>query len=63
MSIDRQKYMSIEEVKTLRTVTEARAIVDLRAGLAWRSARVSDVPAKYRKGMASIYGLGGSTAP
>jgi site-specific recombinase XerD len=40
MSIDREKYMSVEEVKTLRTVTEARSIMDLRAGrvngvLAW----------------------------
>ena len=40
MSIDRTKYMSDEEVKQLRTVTEAKAIVDLRAGrvnapLAW----------------------------
>jgi len=39
-AVDRTKYMSIEEVKQLRTVTEARAIVDLRAGrvngpLAW----------------------------
>lgn len=39
-AIDRTKYMSVEEVKQLRTVTEARAIVDLRAGrvngpLAW----------------------------
>jgi len=31
-TIDRTKYMSTDEVKTLRTVTEARAIVDLRAG-------------------------------
>jgi len=30
--IDRAKYMSVEEVKQLRTVTEARAIVDLKAG-------------------------------
>jgi len=40
MVIDRTKYMSTEEVKQLRTVTEARAIVDLRKGritgpLAW----------------------------
>ncbi len=124
MSVDREKYMSVEEVKQLRTVTEARAIVDLRAGrvngpltwmvvdlalstglrvseiaaltvedvnlkrgcltvqrvkkrrqskpeslavgkelvdhlrayLAWRSARVSDVPAKYRKGLAATKG-------
>lgn len=40
MVIDRAKYMSQEEVKQLRTVTEAKAIVDLRAGrvtgpLAW----------------------------
>ena len=40
MVIDRDKYMSIDEVKQLRTVTEARAIVDLRKGriagiLAW----------------------------
>ena len=39
-AVDRTKYMSVEEVKQLRTVTEARAIVDLRAGrvngpLAW----------------------------
>jgi len=32
MAVDRTKYMSAEEVKQLRTVTEARAIVDLRAG-------------------------------
>ncbi len=32
MAIDREKYMSMEEVKQLRTVTEARAIVDLKAG-------------------------------
>lgn len=31
-AIDRTKYMSSEEVKQLRMVTEARAIVDLRAG-------------------------------
>lgn len=31
-TVDRSKYMSIEEVKQLRTVTEARAIVDLKAG-------------------------------
>jgi integrase/recombinase XerD len=30
--VDRTKYMSIEEVKQLRTVAEARAIVDLKAG-------------------------------
>jgi integrase len=30
--IDRVKYMSVEEVKQLRTVAEARAIVDLKAG-------------------------------
>jgi site-specific recombinase XerD len=40
MSIDREKYMSVEEVKALRTVTEARSIMDLRTGringvLAW----------------------------
>lgn len=40
MVIDRDKYMSIDEVRQLRTVTEARAIVDLRKGriagvLAW----------------------------
>ena len=40
MVIDRTKYMSAEEVKQLRTVTEAKAIVDLRKGritgpLAW----------------------------
>ena len=32
MAIDRTKYMNIDEVKQLRTVTEARAIVDLRKG-------------------------------
>lgn len=32
MVVDRQKYMNLEEVKQLRTVTEARAIVDLRKG-------------------------------
>ncbi len=40
MVIDRAKYMSQKEVKQFRTVTEAKAIVDLRAGrvtgpLAW----------------------------
>ena len=40
MVIDRSKYMSKEEVRQFRTVTEAKAIVDLRAGrvtgpLAW----------------------------
>lgn len=40
MVIDRTKYMSADEVKQLLTVTEARAIVDLRKGriagiLAW----------------------------
>lgn len=40
MSVDREKYMSVAEVKQLRTVADARAIVDLRAGrvngpLAW----------------------------
>ena len=30
--VDRTKYMSTDEVKQLRTVTEARAIVDLKAG-------------------------------
>lgn len=38
--MDRVKYMNVEEVKQLRTVTEAKAIVDLRKGritgpLAW----------------------------
>ncbi len=32
MAVERTKYMSTEEVKQLRTVTEARAIVDLKAG-------------------------------
>ena len=32
MSIDRQKWMDADEVKQLRTVTEARCIMDLRAG-------------------------------
>ena len=32
MVIDREKYMNADEVKQLRTVTEARAIVDLRKG-------------------------------
>jgi integrase len=31
-AVDRTKYMSADEVKQLRTVTEARAIVDLKAG-------------------------------
>lgn len=40
MAIDREKYMDMDEVKQLRTVTEAGAITDLRAGrvrgpLAW----------------------------
>jgi site-specific recombinase XerD len=40
MSIDREKYMSMEEVKTLRAVTQAQSAMDLRAGrvngvLAW----------------------------
>jgi integrase/recombinase XerD len=30
--VDRTKYMSVDEVRQLRTVTEARAIVDLKAG-------------------------------
>jgi len=39
-TIDRTKYMNVEEVKQLRTVVEARAIVDSKAGrvngpLAW----------------------------
>lgn len=39
-TVERTKYMSADEVKQLRTVTEARAIVDLKAGrvngvLAW----------------------------
>ncbi len=32
MVIDRTKYMNADEVKQLRTVTEAKAIVDLRKG-------------------------------
>jgi site-specific recombinase XerD len=32
MVIDRNKYMSMDEVRQLRTVTEAKAIVDLKAG-------------------------------
>ena len=32
MVIDRNKYMDAKEARQLRTVTEARAIVDLRAG-------------------------------
>ncbi len=40
MSLDRTKYMDANEVKQLRTVTEGRALLDLRAGringpLAW----------------------------
>jgi len=40
MAIDRTKYMDMDEVKKLRTVTEAQAIVDLQKGritgpLAW----------------------------
>lgn len=40
MVIDREKYMDADEVRQLRTVTEARAIVDLKKGriqgpLAW----------------------------
>ena len=31
-TVDRTKYMSADEVRQLRTVTEARAIVDLKAG-------------------------------
>ncbi len=31
MVIDRAKYMSRKEAKQLRTVTEAKSIVDLRA--------------------------------
>jgi len=31
-TVDRTKYMSADEVKQLRTVAEARAIVDLKAG-------------------------------
>lgn len=32
MVIDRNKYMDMKEVRQLRTVTEARAITDLKAG-------------------------------
>lgn len=32
MAIDREKYMDAKEIKQLRTVTEAKAIVDLKAG-------------------------------
>jgi len=32
MAIDRTKYMSMDEVKRLRTVTEARALIDLKKG-------------------------------
>ena len=32
MAIDRKKYMNMEEIKQLRTVTEAQHITDLRAG-------------------------------
>jgi hypothetical protein len=32
MVIDREKYMDASEVKQLRTVTEARAIVDFKKG-------------------------------
>ncbi len=32
MVIDRNKYMDMKEVRPLRTVTEARAITDLKAG-------------------------------
>ena len=32
MVIDREKYMDAKEVKQLRTVTEAKAIVDLKKG-------------------------------
>ena len=32
MVIDRTKYMSLDEVKQLRTVTEAKAILDLKKG-------------------------------
>jgi len=40
MAIDRRKWMDADEVRQLRTVTEAKSIVDLRAGrvngpLAW----------------------------
>jgi integrase/recombinase XerD len=40
MVIDRAKYMDFDEIRQLRTMTEAKAIVDLRAGrvmgpLAW----------------------------
>jgi len=40
MAIDRTKYMDVDEVKKIRTVTEAQAIVDLQKGritgpLAW----------------------------
>jgi len=58
MSIDRTKYMDDSEVKQLRTVTEGRALLDLRAGrvngpLAWMVAdlalstglRVSEIAA------------------
>lgn len=58
MAVERTKYLSVEEVRQLRTVTEARAIVDLKAGrvggvLAWMLAdfalstglRVSEIAA------------------
>ncbi len=32
MAIDRKKYMDLNEIKKLRTVTEAQAIVDLKVG-------------------------------
>ena len=32
MVIDREKYMDAKEVRQLRTVTEAKAIVDLKKG-------------------------------
>lgn len=32
MSVDKQKYLDADEVKTLRTVTEAKSIIDLKAG-------------------------------
>ena len=40
MVIDREKYMDADEVRQLRTVTEAKSIVDLKKGrmqgpLAW----------------------------
>ena len=54
MVIDRNKYMDMKEVRQLRTVTEARAITDLKAG------RIGGVRAWMLVDLALTTGLRGS---